>query len=357
MLRVNCTGVTVVFYIHLLSLQFCKLFESDVPMDLLSVTGISKTESGGTILYETDLRLQPLEKLVIAGETGSGKSTLLKIIAGLVQPASGIVLFDNAKVAGPEERLIPGHPGIAYLSQDFELRNNYRMEELLAYANKLTAKEAEALYAVCRIDHLLKRKNDQVSGGEKQRLAIARLLIGSPKLLLLDEPFSNLDMIHKNILKSVIKDIGDQLKITCIMVSHDPVDTLSWADEILVMKEGRIVQQGTPVKVYKQPVNEYVAGLFGKYNLLTKEPAARLTGNQPHLTGKRLLVRPEQFRIVDDNTSGLTGVINAVSFFGAYYEAEVKLDDGSVIIRTEKATLSPGDSITISLSAEVLCYL
>jgi ABC-type sugar transport system ATPase subunit len=266
-------------------------------------------------------------------------------------------LFDNAKVAGPEERLIPGHPGIAYLSQDFELRNNYRMEELLAYANKLTAKEAEALYAVCRIDHLLKRKNDQVSGGEKQRLAIARLLIGSPKLLLLDEPFSNLDMIHKNILKSVIKDIGDQLKITCIMVSHDPVDTLSWADETLVMKEGRIVQQGTPIQVYKQPVNEYVAGLFGKYNLLTEEPAARLTGNQPHLTGKRLLVRPEQFRIVDDNTSGLTGVINAVSFFGAYYEAEVKLGDGSVIVRTEKATLSPGDSITISLSAEVLCYL
>ena len=117
------------------------------------------------------------------------------------------------------------------------------MEELLEYANKLPATEAASLYKLCRIDHLLKRKNDQLSGGEKQRIALARLLVGSPKLLLLDEPFSNLDLIHKNILKSVIEDIGERMKLTCMLTSHDPMDTLSWADEIIVRKDGQIIQQ------------------------------------------------------------------------------------------------------------------
>jgi ABC-type sulfate/molybdate transport systems ATPase subunit len=206
------------------------------------------------------------------------------------------MLFEAERVKGPDEKLIPGHPAIAYLPQDFELRNNYRMEELLQYANKLAGEKAGALYEVCRINHLLKRKNDQLSGGEKQRIAIARLLVSSPKLLLLDEPFSNLDMIHKTILKSVIRDIGEQLNITCIMVSHDPLDTLSWADDIIVMKAGKLVQQGTPMQIYQQPVNEYIAGLFGKYNLLDEAHAKIFLPSQ-NVPGKKLLVRPEQFRL------------------------------------------------------------
>jgi len=174
-------------------------------------------------------------KLAIAGETGSGKSTLLKMIAGLAAVGPGEVRFEGSRVLGPLERLVPGQPGIAYLSQHFELWNNYRVEEVLSYANDLSVEESVELYGICHIDHLLARRTDQLSGGERQRIALARLLVKPPRLLLLDEPFSNLDMIHKDILKSVIRDITQRLDITCLLVSHDPLDVLSWADEVLVV--------------------------------------------------------------------------------------------------------------------------
>jgi ABC-type sugar transport system ATPase subunit len=319
-------------------------------MDLLTVAGISKQGEKDLVVKNISFRQQANQKMVIAGETGSGKTTVLRIIAGLVQPGSGQVLFEGIRVKGPDEKLVPGHPAIAYLPQDFELRNNYRMEELLQYANKLPGEDAGALYEVCRIGHLLKRKNDQLSGGEQQRIAIARLLISSPKLLLLDEPFSNLDMIHKNILKSVIRDIGEKLNITCIMVSHDPLDTLPWADEVIVLKAGQIVQQGSPHTIYRQPANEYVAGLFGKYTLLDEKTARvfpALAGLD--LAGKNILVRPEHFTITTGEPSAAV-TVQQVNFFGSYYEVEAMLGEKNIIIRTEDAGIAKGDTISIDLT-------
>jgi ABC-type sugar transport system ATPase subunit len=206
--------------------------------------------------------------LAIAGETGAGKSTLLKIIAGLATPDDGTVFFEEARVQGPLERLIPGQPGIAYLSQYFELWHHYTVEEVLSYTNDLPPEEAAGLYRLCHIDHLLRRRTDQLSGGERQRIALARLLVHPPGLLLLDEPFSNLDMIHKRLLKKVIRNSTEKYDITCILVSHDPYDTLSWADELIILREGRIHQQGAPREVYLRPVDEYSAGLLGEYSLV-----------------------------------------------------------------------------------------
>ncbi|HWB93730.1 MAG TPA: ATP-binding cassette domain-containing protein [Puia sp.] len=207
-------------------------------------------------------------RLAIAGETGSGKSNLLKIIGGLAAPVKGAVWFEGRRVRGPLERLIPGEPGIAYLSQHFELWHNYHVEEVLSYANDLSPEDATGLYRLCHIDHLLQRRTDQLSGGERQRIALARLLVHPPRLLLLDEPFSNLDMIHKRILKKVIADSACRFDITCILVSHDPRDILPWAHEVLVLREGRSIQQGSPIEVYSRPVDEYTAALLGDY---TKE--------------------------------------------------------------------------------------
>src|ERR1700722_3033857 len=219
-------------------------------MDLLQVVGV---DARGGALRGISFSQQRGQKLAVAGATGSGKSTLLKMIAGLVQPDEGVILFDGLRVSGPAETLVPGHPDIAYLSQDFELRNNYRVDEVLSYANELTEEEAGLLYAICRIDHLLRRRTDQLSGGERQRIALARLLVRPPKLLLLDEPYSNLDRVHKEILRSVIGDIADSMGISCILVSHDPQDILSWADEILVLNGGRLIQKASPERVYRQP--------------------------------------------------------------------------------------------------------
>jgi ABC-type multidrug transport system ATPase subunit len=126
-------------------------------MAMLEVTGIGKQENGHFILKDVGFTQNPFQKIVIAGETGSGKTTLLKIIAGWIQPGTGEIRFNQKKVLGPDEHLIPGHAGIAYLSQHFELRNNYWVHEILEYANTLTPEAADALYNVCRIDHLLKR--------------------------------------------------------------------------------------------------------------------------------------------------------------------------------------------------------
>ncbi|MBK8951870.1 MAG: ABC transporter ATP-binding protein [Chitinophagaceae bacterium] len=208
-------------------------------MAFLEVKHVSRIENGITLLRETSFVQAEGEKIVIAGETGSGKTSLLKIIAGLIQPIAGEVFFQDVRVPGPLEKLLPGHPAIAYLSQYFELRNNYRVEEELECRNLLTGEEAMTIYKVCQVDHLLKRKTNQLSGGERQRIVLARLLTTTPKLLLLDEPFSNMDMAHKRAIKKVIHDIGEQLGISCIIVSHEPTDTLSWADRILVLKDGK----------------------------------------------------------------------------------------------------------------------
>lgn len=312
-------------------------------MSLLQVSGIRKQE-GSFQLKDISFTQEKFQKVAIAGVSGSGKSTLLKIIAGLAQPDEGQVLFEGEKVKGPNDKLIPGHPGIAYLSQHFELRNNYRMEELLGYANKLPEEEAAKLYEICRISHLLKRKNDQLSGGEKQRIALARLLVTAPRLLLLDEPFSNLDLIHRSILKSVIRDLGEQLNITCLLVSHDPADMLPWADHLFVIHNGQIIQQGNPQEVYRQPVNEYAAGLFGSYNLV--DPAIL---NRVAPEGKLLFTRPEQFKIVAGGQKVLPAAVDSVYFFGNYYEMEVDLGGQHIFIRTNLGHFRKGDVIYLSL--------
>jgi ABC-type Fe3+/spermidine/putrescine transport system ATPase subunit len=278
----------------------------------------------------------------------------MKMIAGLMQPDGGQVIFNGKRVEGPLEKLIPGTPGIAYLSQHFELRNNYRVEEILAYANVLPEEEAEILFEVCRINHFLTRRTDQLSGGEKQRIALARLLISSPKLLLLDEPFSNLDMIHKSVLKSVIADLSNKLDITCMLISHDPADTLSWADEVMVMKEGTIVQKGTPEQIYLHPADEYVAGLFGRFMFISKSLAEQLSViyKEKKYAG-RTFYRPHHFKITPSRTK-LKGIVKETFYYGSWYEALVILPEDNILVRCETGKIRKGDTVYLSLSADGL---
>lgn len=325
-------------------------------MNLLTVCGISKKLGNGVVLNNINFAQQVAQKIAIAGATGSGKSTLLKIIAGLIQPDAGEILFQNERVQGPDEKLIPGIKGIAYLSQHFELQNNYRVEEVLDMTNKMSDEDAGKIYKTCRITHLLKRKTDQLSGGEKQRIATAKLLITSPKLLLLDEPYSNLDVAHKNILKSVIKDISDELKITCILISHDPVDTLSWADEIIIMKDGEMIQKAPPLQVYRQPVDIYAATLFGKFNLLNSNLATKFLVALP-LNNKYIFTRPEDFKIVSDEKRAITGEVRKVLFFGAYQEIDVMFDNALITVRDCEAKVTKGDIVYILFKQEEIWYL
>ena len=183
-----------------------------------------------------------------------------------MQPSKGDVFFEDKRIEGPNEVLIPGHKKIGYLSQHFELHNNYRVEELLDMASKMEEEEAQEVFRICKIDHLLKRKTNAISGGERQRIALARVLVAKPSLLLLDEPFTNLDLANNKVINQIVRDLCDAKKTTCVLVSHDPSNILSWAERLIVLQDGKIVQKGSPASIYYYPINAYAAGLLGEFN-------------------------------------------------------------------------------------------
>lgn len=319
-------------------------------MSLLTVSGICRSVKGSLIVKDVFFTQEYQQKIAIAGATGSGKTTLLKMIAGLIQPSSGNILFEGKKVAGPLDQLLPGHYGIAFLSQHFELRNNYWVREILDLYNKLPETEAQMIYTICQVEHLFDHRTDAISGGERQRIALAGLLTTNPRLLLLDEPFSNLDMLHKNVIKSVIEDIGIKLNISCIMVSHDALDILPWADRILVMNNGVIIQDGTPEQVYHQPVNEYAAGLFGAYNLIDTQFSTNL--NKMTTDGTSAIVRPEQLTIVSEGNHQLSGILKSKLFCGSYYTLQVLMNEQIITVKTtDSVAFNLGDLIYLSLSS------
>lgn len=273
--------------------------------------------------------MQEGEQLAIAGETGCGKTTLLKLIAGFLQPDAGSVFLKDLKVLGPDEQLIAGHSSIAYLSQYFELRNNYYVRELMEMNQKVPLKKAESIYDLCRIAHLLDRKTAALSGGERQRIALARLLIGGPSLLLLDEPFSHLDAAQKEQIREVIRDLQSEFKMSVILVSHDASDLLSWPDRILIMRDGAIVKEGSPELLFFNPGDVYTAGILGPYSQISgtfaKSIGADLAGNETEL----YCVRPGQFQLTDDSAYPEVS-IEQVHFFGNFYQLQARFDNESI---------------------------
>ena len=309
----------------------------------LKVERLYRKEEGNDTIRDVSFELEQFHKLAIAGATGSGKTSLLKMIAGQLQPVSGSIFFQGEKLLGPEEKLMPGHPAIAYLSQYFELRNHYRVIEVLEMTNQLSNSDLSRICNVCDIDHFLKRWTHQLSGGERQRVALAKLLLASPSLLLLDEPYSNLDMIHKNTLKKVIHAVGEELGITCILVSHDPLDVLSWADEIIVLKGGSVRQRDLPAVVYNQPIDEYTAALFGKFSVV---PAASLKAFGTDASAerdKKFLIRPEQFYLRE----GRGGIITQVFFMGAYDELLINIGDLVIIAHAPAGRFRTGQEVNV----------
>jgi ABC-type sulfate/molybdate transport systems ATPase subunit len=318
-------------------------------MEFLRAEEISRKEQSGTVLHKISFTVEQHKKIAIIGETGSGKSTLLKIISGHAQPETGRVFYQGNKVWGPNEQLIPGHPGIAYLSQHFELRNNYFVHEILDYANKMSEIEAEKIFKICQVHHLLKRKTDQLSGGEKQRIALSRLLVGKPSLLLLDEPFSNLDMPHKKIIRTVLQKISDDLGTTCILISHDPEDFLPWADHIMVLKEGKLIQQGNTTEIYTNPLNEYIAGLTGSYNLITSNSIQLRNKWGLPLGGDDIIIRPEKINITEISYNGIKAIVRKIQFHGFYSSILVETTEQELTIHLQDNHLDLGEKIHLAI--------
>ncbi|WP_185153370.1 ABC transporter ATP-binding protein [Fulvivirga lutimaris] len=320
-------------------------------MSFILLDKVSKSYNDDIALGPTSLSIDRNEKLGIVGETGSGKSTLLKTIAGLVAPDVGQIKFKDEVLENPNDQLIPGHPSIAYLSQHFELPFFRTVEEIVYDPYKISENQVNELYKACHIEHLLQADSQQLSGGEKQRVALAKLLVDGPEVLLLDEPFSNLDLHHQKIIKSALETIVKSMDTTIVLVAHNPMDVLSWADRVLTMRQGKVIQGDNPFNTYNFPQNEYVAGLFGEYNLIDASKWGLDDTRLTKVNGK-VFVRPEAISICDNDKSAKNAKVLAVTYQGSHDQLLVELDGEEIVIYGNVGAKAIGDKVPVKLQVD-----
>jgi ABC-type sulfate/molybdate transport systems ATPase subunit len=248
---------------------------------ILQAISISRIYPGAHAsgIRTTDLTVSKGLITAIIGESGSGKSTLLQLLYGLVSPDSGEVKFRGSRVWGPEEKLIPGHDAMKMVTQNTSDLNLFakvwdNVATMLPHTD-LKAKEEKTanILQQLKLDTLADKQVVNLSGGEKQRVAIARALITGPEVLLLDEPFNQVDTSFREGLQQDIRQIVKETGLTVVIVSHDPAEVLSMADELIVLKDGEVLESGEPQSLYEAPKYLYTARLLTNCNVLTTEEA------------------------------------------------------------------------------------
>lgn len=224
-----------------------------------------------TVLNDINITLQKGEHLCIMGESGGGKSTLLKSIYGLLDINEGNISWDNEKVLGPKDQLVPGFSKFKYVAQDLNLMPYTSVSEnIKKHLSRFFPKESEErtqeLLEVIEMQEFANTKVKNLSGGQKQRVTIAKALAKEPELLLLDEPFSQIDNFRKNTLRRRLFSYLKSKNIACIVATHDNEDALSFADYLLILRNNKIEAYNSPQEIYKNPKSKYVASLFDEVN-------------------------------------------------------------------------------------------
>ena len=317
------------FFILLLEVNNVNLhFQSQ---NMLEVKNISFTYIKNSVIEEVSFSVQQGNTIAIIGESGCGKSTLLKLIYGLYDLNEGEIFYNDKPILGPKYKLIPGESFIKYLAQDFDLMPFISVEENVGkflsnmFPLEKQARVAELLEMV-QMTEFKKTKAKYLSGGQQQRVALAQVLALEPQILLLDEPFSQIDNFKKNSLRRNVFEYLKKKQITCIIATHDSTDALSFSDEIIVMQNGKIVIQGEPKNIFMSPKNKYVGSLFGDINEISF-----LDEN-----GKKqnILVYPHQLVVKD---SGILKVVVEQSYFnGSRYLIKAFLDEKEILFEHTK---------------------
>lgn len=245
-----------------------------------------------------NLSLNEGEILSLIGESGSGKTTLLRLAVGLEAPDKGEIYLGDELVAGPQDWVPPERRGIGLVFQDDALFPHLTVEANLTYGlhNKTNVERqavVQSLLGMVGLAGMERRFPHELSGGERQRLAIARALAPHPRVILLDEPFGNLDPALRLSMREEIRSLLSKLKATVIFVTHDPEDSLAVSARIAILRDGSIEQIGTPKEIYRNPLNEYCACLFGPANCVQESE------------NKLRWIRPEQIRMSWQGESGL----------------------------------------------------
>jgi ABC-type sugar transport system ATPase subunit len=326
---------------------------ADIPF--LQATAITKTYPGERVagVKKIDLTIAPKKITAIIGESGSGKSTLLRLLYGLLSPDEGTVQFKGERIWGPEEKLIPGHDAMKMVTQDTDGLNVYAKVwdniAVLIPNTDVGAKEERTTQVLKQLNilHLADKQAFFLSGGEKQRVAIARALITHPEVLLLDEPFNQVDTSFREGLQQDIRQVVQDTGLTVIMVSHDPAEVLSMADELIVLKEGEIIEIGHPKALYQNPQNLYTAKLLTNCNVLTKEDA-KLCGINTN--ADNVVIYPE-WAAPTSSWTRKNWTVKQVLFKGSYEDLLVEKDNITLrLLNDTPGKYTIGDKVHVKIN-------
>ena len=304
----------------------------------LSLKNISKKYKDKEILKNITFDIKEGELVCILGPSGCGKTTLLNIIGGFVSDYSGDVFLSDENINNipPEKR------EIATVFQSYGLFTHKNVIDNVSYGLKLLKidkntreKRAKEMLEKVGLAGYEKKKIKELSGGEQQRVAIARSMVLNPKLLLLDEPLSNLDVHLRDVMRKEIKRIQKQFGVTMIIVTHDQEDAFKLADRVIVINEGHIEQVGTPEELYKNPKNNFILRFIGENNIIDEN----------------LTIRPEEISIKLDSSG--EGKVVDVTYLGATVEYLVETSDGNtlkVLTMSTAERFNNGDKVSIQIN-------
>ena len=325
-------------------------------MSFVSVQKLHKSYAGSPVFENIDCHIERGEFVTLLGPSGCGKSTLLRCIAGLTPVDSGQILLDSHDIVP----LSPQKRGIGMVFQSYALFPNMTVEQNVAFGlrmQKVKAEESQArvreVLDLVELGSFAGRYPHQLSGGQCQRVALARSLVTRPRLLLLDEPLSALDARIRKHLREQIRAIQRELGLTTIFVTHDQEEALTMSDRIFLMNQGRIVQSGDAETLYTAPVDLFAAGFIGNYNLLDADSASRLL-QRP--VASRLAIRPESI------TLGIMGELDAEvrshSLLGNVIRYRVQVRDVELVVdvlnRSPADLHADGQRVSLSIDPTAL---
>lgn len=338
----------------------------------LQLDGISRRFGKVVALDGISLSVQSGETICLVGQSGCGKSSLLRIIAGVDRPDRGRLVLDGKEIAGPNIHMEPEDRQIGFIFQDYALFPHLNVTENILFGLKklpraTAQRRCDEIIAKIGLKHLAKRFPHMLSGGEHQRVALARALAPQPRILLMDEPFSNLDRRLRDTMRDETLALLRVLGTTVIMVTHDPEEALSAGDRIVLMRAGQIVQTGTGLDIYDRPRCAYAAEFFCAFNKVPgicrdgflETPLGRFEA-PAHTNGAAAAayVRPQCLRIVRDG--GIAGRIVEHTLTGEIEQiklAVTSLPEPLRIRSTERTDLRPGEKISVVVDpASVLVF-
>ena len=339
----------------------------------VSLSGLRKNYDGAEVIRGVDLEVARGEFAVFVGPSGCGKSTLLRMIAGLEEITAGELRIGGVLCNDLE----PKERGVAMVFQSYAIFPHMTVRENIAFGLTIAKtpkaeKDARALEAarILRMENLLDRKPAQLSGGQRQRVAIGRAIVRKPKVFLFDEPLSNLDAALRADMRVELGKLHAALGATMIYVTHDQVEAMTLADRVAALDNGRVEQQGSPLELYENPANLFVATFLGspRMNILPCAAAgngrAKIAGgfeaetSRPLSSGTptRIGVRPEHLRLCD--AGGIPGIVSVAERLGAdtFLHVETAGGDALSVRAASDCGAKPGDAVRLRFAPEHLHF-